>query len=100
MLSHYDNFAVTSLQAIRHWWRTARAPAEAEPIIPLVRPDLHRLWQQERSQLPPFVQESPAALKYLDLLGPLDWPHFPERQEKGRAWPGPKPASYLVKTSA
>lgn len=42
-------------------------------------------------------------MKYLYLLGPLDWAHFPERPED-RPWPGPKPhprapfvAAYLVK---
>ena len=42
-------------------------------------------------------------MKYLALLGALDWAHFPERPG-GRAWPGPTPAprapfaaAYLVK---
>ena len=42
--------------------------------------------------------------KYLDLLGPLDWAHFPERPAN-RPWPGPTPApraapyvaAYLIK---
>ena len=29
-------------------------------------------------------------MRYLVLLGPLDWEHFPER-DPHRAWPGPKP---------
>ncbi len=29
--------------------------------------------------LPYFVQESPVAMRYLHLLGPLAWHHFPER---------------------
>jgi len=29
--------------------------------------------------LPPFVQESPVAMRYLHLLSPLDWGRFPER---------------------
>lgn len=104
MLPQQDNIAIKSLRAIGHWWRNGQPKAETTTALPRVRSDLHTLWQQERSQLPAFVQESTAALKYLDLLGPLDWPRFPERVEKGRAWPGPKPAprapfvaSYLVK---
>ena len=45
----------------------------------------------------------PVARKYLDLLGPLDWDHFPERPTD-RPWPGKPPAprapfvaAYLVK---
>lgn len=40
--------------------------------------DLHTAWLK-RSQLPAFVQESPVAQRYLELLGPLDWGHLPER---------------------
>jgi hypothetical protein len=41
------------------------------------RPDLHQLAQNP--SLPRFVRESPVAMKYLHLLGPLDWSHIPER---------------------
>ncbi len=33
-------------------------------------------------QLPDFVQDSPIALKYLRLLGSLDWDHLPERPDQ------------------
>lgn len=33
-------------------------------------------------QLPDFVQDSPIALKYLRLLGSLDWEHLPERPDQ------------------
>lgn len=53
--------------------------------------------------LPQPVQDCPEAMKYLALLGDLDWEHFPERCTN-RAWPGPTPAprapyaaAYLVK---
>jgi hypothetical protein len=62
--------------------------------IPLAQPE---------APLPPFVAECAVARKYLALLGPLDWAHFPERSTR-RAWPGPQPAprapylaAYLVK---
>jgi len=42
------------------------------------RADLHTFWLHPE-RLPSFVRESPVAMRYLDLLGPLDWTHFPER---------------------
>jgi hypothetical protein len=42
------------------------------------QPDLHQLAHRS-ADLPRFVRESPVAMRYLRLLGPLDWTHFPER---------------------
>jgi hypothetical protein len=42
------------------------------------RTDLHTFWQH-RDDLPDFVRESPTAMRYLDLLGPLFWTQLPER---------------------
>jgi len=42
------------------------------------RPDLHQLAQRS-ADLPRFVQVSAVAMRYLRLLGPLDWTRFPER---------------------
>lgn len=42
------------------------------------RSDIHTLWRQS-DRLPPFVKDSPAAMRTLDLLGPLAWADFPER---------------------
>ena len=42
------------------------------------RPDLHTLGVNP-ARLPPFVQECAVALRYLDLLSPLAWDRFPER---------------------
>jgi hypothetical protein len=42
------------------------------------RPNLHALYQDPQA-LPGFVRRSPLALRYLRLLGPLDWAAFPER---------------------
>jgi hypothetical protein len=42
------------------------------------RPPLNQLLHTPAA-LPPFVRESPVAMRYLRLLGPLDWSHFPER---------------------
>jgi hypothetical protein len=41
-------------------------------------PDLHTLWLHP-DKLPRFFTHTPAALRILDLLGPLDWARFPER---------------------
>ena len=61
------------------------------PAIPLVRPHLAHLAQLPETALPDFVRHCPVAMKYLHLLGGLDWEHFPERPG-GRAWPGHAPA--------
>jgi hypothetical protein len=72
------------------------------PPVPLVRPTLSQLALPDAA-LPSFVRQNSLARKYLDLLGPLDWDHFPQR-DPHRAWPGPQPqprapyvASFLVK---
>lgn len=69
--------------------------------VHLTRPNLHHL-AKEPDQLPLFVRESAVAMRYLRLLGPLDWDHFPERdlERKWRipAMPyAPFVAAYLVK---
>lgn len=45
---------------------------------PRRRPDLHTLWLHP-TLLPHSHQASPLVQSYLDLLGPLDWDQFPER---------------------
>ena len=69
-------------------------PFDAPRPLPLAHPDL---------PLPAFVAACPVARKYRDLLGSLDWGHFPERPAD-RPWPGKRPvprapfvAAYLVK---
>jgi hypothetical protein len=42
------------------------------------RADLHTFWLHPE-RLPNFVRKSAVAMRYLDLLGSLDWAHFPER---------------------
>ena len=78
------------------------APTPKPPVVPLLRPDLARLAQPEAA-LPAFVAHDAVTRKYLDLLGPLDWAHFPERPAN-HPWPGPTPAprapyvaAYLIK---
>lgn len=51
------------------------------------RVNLHTLWQHP-GRLPRYVLDTPVALRTLDLLGPLDWSHFPERNLQ-RRWRHP-----------
>lgn len=56
---------------------------------------LSRLWQPEQrnlrsaflrpDKLPQFVQDCPSAMRILDLLGPIPWDQFPERDLQ-RSW--------------
>lgn len=80
-------------------WRRVRA-ALSNP--PLERPNLAQLARTPET-LPQFVQDCGVAQRYLTLLGPLDWDHFPERDPR-RPWPGFTPcarapfvAAFLVK---
>ena len=41
-------------------------------------PDLNTFWQG-RERLPEYVCASPTVMRLLELLGPLDWASFPER---------------------
>jgi hypothetical protein len=41
-------------------------------------PDLHELARHPR-RMPHAVRDSPVVQRYLRLLGPVDWAHFPER---------------------
>jgi hypothetical protein len=49
---------------------------------PVQRPRLSALAQLDESRLPRFVRETAVALKYLRLLGPLDWERFPDRPDQ------------------
>jgi hypothetical protein len=58
-------------QAADHLWR------HFSPQRHQKRPNLHQLGQNGR--LLTFVLESTVAMRYLHLLGPIDWSRFPER---------------------
>ena len=47
--------------------------------VPLCRPNLSVLAGQDHARFPRFVRESAVAMKYLHLLGPLDWDSFPQQ---------------------
>lgn len=63
------NSIVTPIQAL--WSRFQVSVVEK-------RTDLHTVWLG-REALPDFVHESPVAMRFLDLLGPLSWAQLPER---------------------
>jgi hypothetical protein len=52
------------------------------------KPNLHTYWQQLH-RLPTGAGDNPTIQRYLDLLGPLDWGRFPERDLK-RDWGQPQ----------
>jgi hypothetical protein len=93
------NWLNLTLDGVRQW--AVHILLLPDPV-PLERPSLSQL-ARPGACLPRFVAECAVARKYLDLLSPLDWDHFPERSPY-RPWPGPKPAprapfaaAYLVK---
>jgi len=63
------NSIVTPIQAL--WSRFQVSVIEK-------RTNLHTYWLH-REDLPDFVRESPTAMRFLDLLGPLGWAQLPER---------------------
>jgi hypothetical protein len=72
---------VTHFSALRNhlsrFLRNSRWPPQA---------DLHTLWTNRR--LPKWVVDSAPAMRHLDLLGPLPWHRFPERDLQ-RNWGQP-----------
>ena len=60
------------LSRIAHFWQ-GLTPQRRSP-----RPHLSQLRRHPR-WLPSFVRSSAVAMRYLQLLGPLDWSRFPER---------------------
>jgi hypothetical protein len=66
ILSHFARFT-QSVGAVLNGWPTAAS-----------RSCLTH-WAQQPQHLPPFVQQSPLAMRYVRLLGQLDWERFPER---------------------
>lgn len=71
------------LQRLPHLWggRLGRSPTG----LPLQRPGLSELAQLPETDLPLLVREDAVAMKYLRLLGTLDWSHFPAQADQ-RIW--------------
>lgn len=54
--------------------------------LPSRRYSLDELATLPENRLPRLVRECPTAMRYIHLLGKLDWTHFPERPDQ-RIWP-------------
>lgn len=75
------NLIVSRFQSLQErFW--AVFPSNRTPHL-----DLHSGWLYPE-RLAKQVRETPAILRTLDLLGPLDWPRFPERNLR-RRWRQP-----------
>lgn len=64
-------------------WPEGALPAETLEN----KPNLHQYWLHPET-IPPFIATFPALARCLDLLGPLDWGHVPERNLR-REWGQP-----------
>jgi len=83
-----------NLTTFRRRWQqrcNRRNDPPPSPALPIERPNPAQLAALDQESLPCLVRQSPTTLRYLHLLGDLDWGHFPERPNN-RAWPGPTPA--------
>jgi hypothetical protein len=74
-------------------------PKIPEPVVPvgnlsIERANLSVLFHLPEDKLPLFVRESSIAMKYLRLLGPIDWKRLAERAE--RFAPDCPPLSYAA----
>ncbi len=78
--------------------RTERWPRLAFQAL-AGNPSLFDLARMDERRLPRFVRESDVALKYLCLLGPLDWRRFPDRPDQ-RFFPACPPLSYAAVAAA
>lgn len=77
----------------------AQLPLFPEALLPPKTsrkwPSLHTSWRHAQD-LPGFVRDAPTIMRILELLGPLDWDGFPERNLQ-RNWGQPTlPYSALV----
>ena len=92
---------MTSISIVTRLWPRAAGSMCARPawlrrgetISPA---NLHQLAQWPQTRLPRFVRESPVALRYLRLLGPLDWGRFPERELDNYRYCPPVPYAPFV----
>jgi hypothetical protein len=69
---------MTSMSIIPRFGRLKQAGQPHLSSQPAQRPNL-RYWAEHENRLPRFVQQSPVAMRYLRLLGPLAWDELPER---------------------
>lgn len=110
ILPHFASIdkLISVADTVRQSLARQRTPVETAPDppspLPLqTRANLAQLARCAEDELPDFVRFCPVARRFLDLLGSLDWEHFPERNPH-QPFPGVKPvyraafvAAYLVK---
>jgi hypothetical protein len=93
---------MTSISIIPRIGRLKQAGQHPFPALtragwPQERPTVHH-WAAHPPCLPKFVQQSPVAVRYLHLLGPLAWHQLPERAVYP-LWV-PQPVSYAAFAAA
>ena len=93
---------MTSISIIPRFGRLKQVGQHALPALTRAswsqeRPSLQD-WAEHPGCLPHFVQQSPVAMRYLQLLGPLAWDQLPER-DVYPLWV-PQPISYAAFTAA
>ncbi len=57
--------------------------------------NFHAAWLHPK-HLPAYITQSPTVMRILDLIGPLDWEHFPERDLKPTLGHAPVPYAALI----
>ena len=57
--------------------------------------NLHDVWLH-RDAMPAYVAQSPTITRILDLIGPLDWRHLPERDLKPTLGHAPVPYAAMI----
>lgn len=65
-------FLPSELRFLKRMWDRAPTP----------RCSLSELVTLPQTMLPSFVRESVVAFRYMQLLGMLDWPRFPDRPDQ------------------
>jgi hypothetical protein len=68
------------------------SPLSRAALLPSERPCLTQLASLKPQALPGWARQSAVAMRYIRLLGVLDWEQFPQRLAD-RPWPGPAPRS-------
>lgn len=58
-------------------------------------PNFRKAWLHPE-QLPVYITQSPTVMRILDLIGPLDWEHLPERDLKPTLGHAPVPYAALI----
>jgi len=69
---------MTGLSILSRFWVWERPFQALSLPAAQRRTNLHAVWLHPE-RLPRYAAETPVVQRTLELLGPLDWVHFPER---------------------